>query len=84
MAKKKSDFEKLNFEEALNNLRQHADKLESDDLDLENALQGYEDAINLASRCLELLKEAEERVKIISQSEGAKLILENFDTDISE
>ena len=84
MAKKKSELEKLSFEDALGSLRDHADKLESDDLDLENALQGYEDAVKLASRCLELLKEAEDRVKIISQSEGAKLILENFDTDISE
>lgn len=84
MAKKKNDMENLNFEDALSSLRNHANKLESDDLDLESALQGYEDAIKLASRCLELLKVAEERVKIISQSDGAKLILENFDTDISE
>jgi exodeoxyribonuclease VII small subunit len=84
MAKKKSELDELTFEDALNRLREHAEKLESEELDLENALQGYEDAVKLASRCLELLKDAEERVKMIAESEGAKIILEDFDTDISE
>ena len=74
----------LNFEDALERLREHAEKLESEELDLENALQGYEEAVKLASRCLELLKNAEDRVKIIAESEGSKIILEDFDTDISE
>lgn len=84
MAKKKTEMDELNFEDALSRLREHAGKLESEELDLENALQGYEDAVRLASRCLELLKDAEERVKMIAESEGAKIILEDFDTDISE
>ncbi|MCD6216240.1 exodeoxyribonuclease VII small subunit [bacterium] len=84
MAKKKTEMDELTFEDALNRLRELAEKLESEELDLENALQGYEDAVRLASRCLELLKDAEERVKMIAESEGAKTILEDFDTDISE
>lgn len=87
MAKKKTELEnidKLNFEDALSCLREQTEKLESEELDLETALQSYEDTVKLASRCLELLKDAEERVKIIAESEGAKIILEDFDTDISE
>lgn len=81
---KKKQTDEMSFEEALAKLREHASILESEELDLDKALKGYEEAVNLASRCLELLKDAEERVKMISQSEGGKLVLEDFDRDMNE
>jgi exodeoxyribonuclease VII small subunit len=80
MTKKKDDIENMSFEEALNLLRKHAERLESEDLDLENALKGYEEAVRLASKCLEHLKEAEEKVKVISQNASGKLVFEDFDS----
>jgi len=75
---KKTD--KLSFEEAIAKLRKLASELETGDLNLEKALTGYEEAVQLATSCLEMLKEAEERVKIITESTSGKLTLENFES----
>jgi len=76
----KKDIDDLSFEEALEKLRKMATELETGELDLEKALAGYEEAVRLASRCLNLLKDAEERVKMISESEGGRLALEDFES----
>ena len=77
----KKDIDDLSFEQALDKLRKLAGELETGELDLEKALAGYEEAVRLASRCLNLLKDAEDRVKMISESEGGRLALENFDSE---
>lgn len=84
MSRKKDDLTELSFEQALEKLRKHTQKLESDDLDLESALKGYEEAVRLASYCLDYLKDAEERVKKISMSKTGKLVLEDFDSVVDE
>lgn len=80
MRKDNQKDEKLSFEEALEKLRKLASELEKGDLNLEKALFGYEEAVKLASLCLEMLKEAEDRVKIITESLGGRLTLENFES----
>jgi len=76
----KKDIDSLSFEESLEKLRKLAGELETGELDLEKALAGYEEAVQLASKCLNLLKDAEDRVKMISESEGGRLALEDFDS----
>jgi len=75
---KKTD--KPSFEEALAKLRKLASELETGDLNLEKALAGYEEAVRLATICLNMLKDAEDRVKIITESAGGKLTLESFES----
>jgi exodeoxyribonuclease VII small subunit len=58
MSKKNSK----NFEQCLSRLEEIADKLESDEIGLEDALQLYEEGINLSRECLLSLKNAELKI----------------------
>jgi exodeoxyribonuclease VII small subunit len=58
MSKKNSK----NFEQSLSRLEEIANLLESDEIGLEDALQLYEEGINLSSECLTSLKNAELKI----------------------
>jgi exodeoxyribonuclease VII small subunit len=51
-----------NFEQCLSRLEEIANLLESDDIGLEDALQLYEEGINLSRECLSSLKNAELKI----------------------
>ncbi|MDO8548949.1 MAG: exodeoxyribonuclease VII small subunit [Ignavibacteria bacterium] len=51
-----------NFEKCLSRLEEIANLLESDDIGLEDALQLYEEGINLSRECLSSLKNAELKI----------------------
>lgn len=51
-----------NFEQSLSRLEEIANLLESDDIGLEEALQLYEEGINLSRDCLSSLKNAEIKI----------------------
>ncbi|RPI72456.1 MAG: exodeoxyribonuclease VII small subunit [Ignavibacteriales bacterium] len=51
-----------NFEQSLMRLEEIADKLESDEIGLEDALLLYEEGINLSRECLNSLKNAEIKI----------------------
>lgn len=53
---------KNTFEISLSRLEEIANLLESDDIGLEEALQLYEEGINLSMECLDSLKNAELRI----------------------
>ena len=69
--------ENINIEKLLNELESIVDKMESDDLNVEDSLKSYEKGISLIKNAQSKLKKIEQKVEILSK-EGA---LENFNTN---
>jgi exodeoxyribonuclease VII small subunit len=64
----------LNFEEALQRIEYILKQLENKDLDLETAINLYEEGLKLIHYCEEKLKNARTRVEVIlKEKEGFKL-----------
>ena len=67
MAKKKT------FEQAMKQLEQIVQDLESGDMPLEKALKTFEEGIQLSKFCSEKLDETEKRITILMQGSEGKL-----------
>ncbi len=68
----KEDF--LSFEDALKRIEQILKQLENKDLDLEEAIDLYEEGLKLIHLCEEKLKNARTRIEVILKDrEGFKL-----------
>jgi len=68
MAKKnQSDF---NFERALENLEEIVSSMENGDLTLEDSLKAFERGIKLTRECQAALKDAEQKVRVLSKENG--------------
>ncbi|HYE79445.1 MAG TPA: exodeoxyribonuclease VII small subunit [bacterium] len=73
------DASGLSFEEAFQQLRTIAAELEGDGLGLEEAVQCYEWAMALATRCQALLAEAESRVSMLQNGSYVNVEIEISD-----
>lgn len=61
--------EKTKFEDKLNELEKMVNELEQGNVDLDDAIEKYTNAMKLAKECSEKLKNAEENVnKILTES----------------
>lgn len=70
----------LNFEAALKELEVIAKKLEDSEIPLDKAIEYFEKGMKLSKFCNDKLQEAENKVKvIINSNENAKPTLEDFD-----
>jgi exodeoxyribonuclease VII small subunit len=69
--------ENINIEKLLNELKSIVNKMECDDLNVEDSLKSYEKGISLIKNAQSKLKKIEQKVEILSK-EGA---LENFNTN---
>ena len=69
--------ENINIEKLLNELESIVNKMERDDLNIEDSLKSYEKGISLIKNAQSKLKKIEQKVEILSK-EGA---LENFNTN---
>lgn len=69
MARKKSDVEHLTFEQSMKELVGITQRMESNELPLDEALALYERGQRLAARCGELLDQAELRVRTLAPSD---------------
>ena len=58
--------EEVKFEDKLNNLEKMVNELEKGDVDLDDAINKYTNAMKLAKECSDSLKSAEENVNKIS------------------
>ncbi|MEN3037631.1 MAG: exodeoxyribonuclease VII small subunit [Candidatus Kryptonium sp.] len=69
-------IENLTFEQALKELQDIVDKLETGQVTLEEAIEMYERGIKLSKYCIDKLTQAELRIKKIikDQSQGFNLI----------
>ena len=69
MPDEQTSSEDLSFEKALDRLEETVDKLESDNLTMDEALEAYERGTALADRCQEHLEDAEVRIERLSSDE---------------
>jgi len=69
--------ENINLEKLITELESIVNKMESDDLNVEDSLKSYEIGISLIKNAQNKLKKIEQKVEILSK-EGN---LENFNTD---
>ncbi|MDH5359840.1 MAG: exodeoxyribonuclease VII small subunit [Gammaproteobacteria bacterium] len=79
MAKKK-DVTPIDFESTLEELEVLVQRLEKGDLNLEQSLQDFERGIQLTRSAQQALKEAEQKVLMLS-GEGEQAKLKNFEGD---
>lgn len=81
MAKKStSSSDTFDFEQALAELEQLVERMEQGELSLEQSLKDFERGIALTRACQGALKEAEQKVRILT-SQGGKEELEPFEGD---
>ena len=62
-----SDTKKPEFETAMSDLEALVSNIESGDLSLEESLKEFEKGVKLSRTCQTALKDAEQRVKILSE-----------------
>ncbi|OGO18496.1 MAG: exodeoxyribonuclease VII small subunit [Chloroflexi bacterium RBG_16_48_8] len=75
MAKSKGKLpEEMAFEEAFQELKDLVEKLESQNLQLEEGLKLFERGQSLAKRCGQLLEETEIKIKQITTTESGEVV----------
>ena len=72
-------MEKFNFEKALNQLEQIIEKMENDELSLDQSIDHFEKGSKLIKQCNQKLNEAEKKIQILLKDEENKQILTNFE-----
>ena len=77
-AKPREEADALGFEEALERLEGVVAELESGDLELEAALEAFEQGVALARRCAGRLDEAEQRIDALVE-EGERWVRRPFE-----
>jgi exodeoxyribonuclease VII small subunit len=71
MAKEeKTDISKLSFEEAIKELTQIVDKIESGEVPLQTSIEQYEKGMALIKHCRGILQAAEKRIEKISETKS--------------
>ena len=60
--------EELSFEESMNKLEELVKKLEEGNLDLDERIKIYSEAVKLKERCRKILDESERKVEILMNS----------------
>lgn len=73
--------EKLNYEQAFEELEALVQQLESGDLPLEDALRLFERGQALAARCSELLEQAELRLRQLVPDQSGGYVETDFEVD---
>src|SRR4030042_149906 len=68
----------MNFEESLARLEEITEKLESQDISLEDSLKMFEEGIRLSKFCEKKLTEAEQKMEIIKSEE-----IEEFSNEVA-
>jgi exodeoxyribonuclease VII small subunit len=70
--KKKSNIEKMSFEEAIKELTNIVGKIEQGQIPLQDSLEQYEKGMALIKQCRTILQKAEERIEKITKDEEAE------------
>ena len=78
MIKKKLEFD---FEQTLAELEAIVEKMERGDLGLEESIRHFERGISLTRACQKALTEAEQKVQILLQENGAEILTDFKETD---
>jgi len=67
--KKKTDIDKMSFEEAIRELTDIVGKIEQGQIPLQDSLEQYEKGMALIKQCRTILQKAEERIEKITKEE---------------
>lgn len=70
--------EPVNFEQSLVQLEKLVEKMEQGNVPLEESLKNFELGIKLIQECQTALNTAEQKVKILTEKQGEKILV-NFD-----
>jgi exodeoxyribonuclease VII small subunit len=74
MAKqKKAEQEKVSFEQALEQLEEIVEQIESGEVSLEQSIEKYARGIQLIKQCRGILDEAERKIQLLAETEGGGL-----------
>jgi exodeoxyribonuclease VII small subunit len=74
----KKDPQELKFEEAIADLEQVVEQLESGDLSLEDSLAAIEKGVGLVRYCNQKLSEVEKKVELLVKDKQGQLRLQAF------
>ncbi len=70
------DDKKLDFETGLKRLQEVVEKLERQDIPLEEAVNLFEEGMELSRKCARILEVAEERVKVLMRDQETGKVIE--------
>jgi exodeoxyribonuclease VII small subunit len=70
----------INFEDSLSQLEELVNALEAGDLSLEESLKAFEKGIRITRECNEALKEATQRVELLTRNDQGDIEATPFDT----
>jgi len=79
MASSKKETSKKTFEQSLTRLEKIVESLEQGEVPLENAIELYEEGIELSKECMETLSKAELKIKKLSKDLSGKIELADFE-----
>ena len=71
----------LNFETAMKQLEDIANQLEKNELDLDKAVEKFEEGMKLSKKCNEMLENAEKKITILINDGKDNFNEENFETN---
>ncbi|MGD9660076.1 MAG: exodeoxyribonuclease VII small subunit [Porticoccaceae bacterium] len=74
-ARKKS----INFEQSIDELESLVESLESGTLTLEDSLKAFEKGVRITRECQDALKEAEQKISLLSQDSQGAISSTTFD-----
>ena len=74
--KRDRDNKKLDFETGLKRLQEVVEKLERQDIPLEEAVNLFEEGMELSRKCARILEVAEERVKVLMRDQETGKVIE--------
>jgi exodeoxyribonuclease VII small subunit len=80
---KKAKVETLSFEDAFERLESAIAALQDGKIPLEQALQHYQEGMQLAQHCSDLLQKAELSVQQLQVSDDESLIVSSLDADLN-
>lgn len=73
--------DKKTFEENLKELEEIAKKLESGNLNLDEAIKEFEKGMNLSKECTKTLDLAEKKINMLLEDENGNIIEDKFETE---
>lgn len=74
----------ISFEQAITELEEITEKLDSGDLSLDESIEAFEKAVKLVKLCNEKLDAAEQRVRILTEAGDGTITDAPFDLDKNE
>lgn len=75
-------MKKLNFEDSLKRLEEITEKMENQDITLDESLKIFEEGITLSRFCEKKLSEAEQKLEILKSTDMDELLEKNDEEEI--